>query len=104
MIPQNSAGPKTSSPWETIAIKGTVMTMVASQTEMPARNLPTGVSSASGRSANAGAGRAGFGPALWEWQYLRTEQQEAARQLFLRLVTLGEGVEDTRRRVRRRPR
>jgi WD40 repeat protein len=26
--------------------------------------------------------------------------QEAARQLFLRLVTLGEGVEDTRRRVR----
>jgi WD40 repeat protein len=32
---------------------------------------------------------------------LRAEQQEAARQLFLRLVTLGEGVEDTRRRVRR---
>src|SRR5215211_5151742 len=31
---------------------------------------------------------------------LRPEQQEAARQLFLRLVTLGEGVEDTRRRVR----
>lgn len=28
-------------------------------------------------------------------------EQEAARQLFLRLVTLGEGVEDTRRRVRR---
>ena len=28
-------------------------------------------------------------------------QQAAARQLFLRLVTLGEGVEDTRRRVRR---
>jgi WD40 repeat protein/serine/threonine protein kinase len=27
--------------------------------------------------------------------------QEAARQLFLRLVTLGEGTEDTRRRVRR---
>jgi serine/threonine protein kinase/DNA-binding XRE family transcriptional regulator len=27
--------------------------------------------------------------------------QEVARQLFLRLVTLGEGVEDTRRRVRR---
>ncbi|MGD8856849.1 MAG: protein kinase, partial [Chloroflexota bacterium] len=27
--------------------------------------------------------------------------QEAARQLFLRLVTLGEGSEDTRRRVRR---
>ncbi|MEP7187650.1 MAG: protein kinase, partial [Roseiflexaceae bacterium] len=32
---------------------------------------------------------------------LRAEQQEAAHQLFLRLVTLGEGVEDTRRRVRR---
>jgi WD40 repeat protein len=32
---------------------------------------------------------------------LAPEQQEAARQLFLRLVTLGEGVEDTRRRVRR---
>jgi len=32
---------------------------------------------------------------------LSPEQQEAARQLFLRLVTLGEGVEDTRRRVRR---
>ncbi len=32
---------------------------------------------------------------------LRAEQQEAARQLFLRLITLGEGVEDTRRRVRR---
>src|SRR5262249_18336406 len=28
-------------------------------------------------------------------------QQEAARQLFLRLITLGEGVEDTRRRVPR---
>ena len=27
--------------------------------------------------------------------------QEAARQLFLRLVTLGEGAEDTRRRVSR---
>lgn len=27
-------------------------------------------------------------------------QQEAARQIFLRLVTLGEGTEDTRRRVR----
>src|SRR5262249_23234135 len=27
--------------------------------------------------------------------------REAARQLFLRLVTLGEGTEDTRRRVRR---
>jgi WD40 repeat protein/serine/threonine protein kinase len=32
---------------------------------------------------------------------LNATQQEAARQLFLRLVTLGEGVEDTRRRVRR---
>jgi WD40 repeat protein len=32
---------------------------------------------------------------------LAREQQEIARQLFLRLVTLGEGVEDTRRRVRR---
>ncbi len=32
---------------------------------------------------------------------LSPEQQEAARQIFLRLVTLGEGVEDTRRRVRR---
>jgi WD40 repeat protein/serine/threonine protein kinase len=32
---------------------------------------------------------------------LAPAQQEAARQLFLRLVTLGEGVEDTRRRVRR---
>ncbi len=29
------------------------------------------------------------------------EEQAAARQLFLRLVTLGEGVEDTRRRVLR---
>jgi len=28
-------------------------------------------------------------------------QQRAARQMFLRLVTLGEGVEDTRRRARR---
>ena len=28
-------------------------------------------------------------------------EQAAARQLFLRLVTLGEGVEDTRRRIRR---
>jgi len=28
-------------------------------------------------------------------------QREAARQLFLRMVTLGEGVEDTRRRVHR---
>ena len=32
---------------------------------------------------------------------LTQPEQEAARQLFLRLVTLGEGVEDTRRRVRR---
>jgi WD40 repeat protein/transcriptional regulator with XRE-family HTH domain len=32
---------------------------------------------------------------------LTDQQQEATRQLFLRLVTLGEGVEDTRRRVRR---
>lgn len=32
---------------------------------------------------------------------LTPEGQEAARQLFLRLVTLGEGVEDTRRRVQR---
>jgi WD40 repeat protein/serine/threonine protein kinase/DNA-binding XRE family transcriptional regulator len=31
---------------------------------------------------------------------LDPEGQEAVRQLFLRLVTLGEGVEDTRRRVR----
>ena len=30
---------------------------------------------------------------------LSAEEQDAARQLFLRLVTLGEGVEDTRRRV-----
>jgi WD40 repeat protein/serine/threonine protein kinase len=30
---------------------------------------------------------------------LDDKQQEMARQLFLRLVTLGEGVEDTRRRV-----
>jgi WD40 repeat protein/serine/threonine protein kinase len=35
------------------------------------------------------------------YQGLSAEQQEAARQLFLRLITLGEGVEDTRRRVRR---
>ena len=27
--------------------------------------------------------------------------RDACRQLFLRLVTLGEGTEDTRRRVRR---
>jgi len=31
---------------------------------------------------------------------LNEAQQQAARQLFLRLVTLGEGTEDTRRRVR----
>ena len=33
---------------------------------------------------------------------LGTEHREAARQVFLRLVTLGEGTEDTRRRVDRR--
>lgn len=32
---------------------------------------------------------------------LSEQQQAVARQLFLRLVTLGEGTEDTRRRVRR---
>ena len=32
---------------------------------------------------------------------LAEQEQEAARQLFLRLVTLGEGAEDTRRRVER---
>src|SRR5262249_11123471 len=32
---------------------------------------------------------------------LGEQAQEAARQLFLRLVTLGEGAEDTRRRVER---
>ena len=32
---------------------------------------------------------------------LGEQEQEAARQLFLRLVTLGEGAEDTRRRVER---
>jgi WD40 repeat protein/class 3 adenylate cyclase len=32
---------------------------------------------------------------------LGEQAQEAARQLFLRLVTLGEGAEDTRRRVQR---
>ncbi len=32
---------------------------------------------------------------------LDTAEQAAARQLFLRLITLGEGVEDTRRRVPR---
>jgi serine/threonine protein kinase/WD40 repeat protein/DNA-binding SARP family transcriptional activator len=33
------------------------------------------------------------------YQSLTSEQQVACKQLFLRLVTLGEGVEDTRRRV-----
>ena len=35
------------------------------------------------------------------YQSLSAERADAARQLFLRLVTLGEGGEDTRRRVRR---
>ena len=35
------------------------------------------------------------------YEGLSDEGQEATRQLFLRLVTLGEGTEDTRRRVRR---
>ncbi len=35
------------------------------------------------------------------YQALSAESQAAARQLFLRLVTLGEGSEDTRRRARR---
>lgn len=35
------------------------------------------------------------------YEGLNAEGQEAARQLFLRLVTLGEGTEDTRRRVLR---
>ncbi|MBK9711505.1 MAG: protein kinase [Kouleothrix sp.] len=35
------------------------------------------------------------------YEDLPPAQHDAARQLFLRLVTLGEGVEDTRRRVRR---
>jgi class 3 adenylate cyclase len=35
------------------------------------------------------------------YEGLSEEEREAARQLFLRMVTLGEGVEDTRRRVRR---
>ena len=34
------------------------------------------------------------------YQGLDAAGQDAARQLFLRLVTLGEGIEDTRRRVR----
>lgn len=33
------------------------------------------------------------------YQSLNPDEQEAARQLFLRLVTLGEGTEDTRRRA-----
>ncbi|NJN44056.1 MAG: hypothetical protein HC806_04550 [Anaerolineae bacterium] len=35
------------------------------------------------------------------YENLTPEGQEATRQMFLRLVTLGEGVEDTRRRVAR---
>ncbi len=35
------------------------------------------------------------------YEGLDTESQEATHQMFLRLVTLGEGVEDTRRRVPR---
>jgi WD40 repeat protein/class 3 adenylate cyclase len=35
------------------------------------------------------------------YEGLSDEEREACRQLFLRLITLGEGVEDTRRRVRR---
>jgi hypothetical protein len=35
------------------------------------------------------------------YQGLNAEEQALTRQVFLRLVTLGEGVEDTRRRVRR---
>lgn len=35
------------------------------------------------------------------YEELDADGQEAARQLFLRLVTLGEGTQDTRRRVRR---
>jgi hypothetical protein len=34
------------------------------------------------------------------YEGLSTQEHEAIHQLFLRLVTLGEGVEDTRRRVR----
>jgi hypothetical protein len=30
---------------------------------------------------------------------LRPAEQEVARQVFLRLVTIGDGVDDTRRRV-----
>jgi WD40 repeat protein/class 3 adenylate cyclase len=35
------------------------------------------------------------------YEGLSEAEREACRQLFLRLITLGEGVEDTRRRVRR---
>ena len=35
------------------------------------------------------------------WQNMRPADQETTRQMFLRLVTLGEGVEDTRRRALR---
>jgi len=35
------------------------------------------------------------------YQALSAKEQEAARQLFMRLVALGEGTEDTRRRVSR---
>ena len=35
------------------------------------------------------------------YQSLSAEEKQEAEQLFLRLVTLGEGVEDTRRRIRR---
>jgi len=34
------------------------------------------------------------------YRHLNDDQQSAAKQLFLRMVTLGEGSEDTRRRVR----
>jgi WD40 repeat protein/serine/threonine protein kinase/DNA-binding XRE family transcriptional regulator len=34
------------------------------------------------------------------YEGLATDARDAARQLFLQLITLGEGVEDTRRRVR----
>jgi hypothetical protein len=34
------------------------------------------------------------------YRKLTAEQQAAARQIFLRLVTLGEGTEDTRRRAK----
>ena len=35
------------------------------------------------------------------YNQLEPGEKECARQLFLRLVTLGEGTEDTRRRVQR---